>query len=96
MGAGARSAGCLAAVAAPEAPAQLSSSLTSALKRDTAVLEVDNPAAPDGTTKVPSLLMKSLSFIMLQKSSQSHMLACPLQSPRQQGVMRNLLMTIPV
>ena len=47
--------GCLAAVAAPEAPAQLASSLNTALKRDTAVLEVDNPAAPNGITEVPSL-----------------------------------------
>ena len=58
VGAGAKSAGCLAAVAAPEASAQLSSSLSTALQRDTAVLEVDNPAAPNGKTEVPSPLLK--------------------------------------
>ena len=90
MDAGAKSAGRLAAVAAPEAPAQFTSSLSTALKRDTAVLEVDNPAAPNGITEVPSLPLKRLPgvhiLLMLQMRTQVYNVARP--SSRPPGSMR--------
>lgn len=42
----------LAAVAAPKTPSTSAVSLSPSLRRDTAVLEVENPAAPTGKTQV--------------------------------------------
>ena len=62
---GRRTAHVLAALVAPEAPSTSAVPLSPSLRRDTAVLEVDNPSAPNGKTQVqPPASMRSLAASM--------------------------------